>query len=134
VLAALESGLVHGLALGALELEGNLLGGLGLLVENGLGLTTITRLLAIVTALTLSIERRLTSLVLSDLVSLVLVALAAVSPDRLGVVDLRDSAMKWKNPAVSYVLRKIMIFIFDRIDKIVDGSSCSEWREPNKSH
>ena len=52
VLGALESivGLV--LALDTLETEHNLLGGLGLLVEDRLGLTTVTLLLAVVTALT----------------------------------------------------------------------------------
>jgi hypothetical protein len=52
VLGALESivGLV--LALDTLEAEHNLLGGLGLLVEDRLSLTTVTLLLAVVTALT----------------------------------------------------------------------------------
>jgi len=58
---------VLGLASGALETEDNLLGSLGLLTENRLGLTTITCLLAIVTALTLSDQGSSTSLVLSYL-------------------------------------------------------------------
>ena len=43
-------------ALFALHLESNLFGNLRLLVENWLGLTTKTRLLAIITTLTLRIE------------------------------------------------------------------------------
>jgi len=72
------------------ETEDNLLGSLGLLVENGLGLTTITGLLAVITSLTLSKERSLTSLVLSDLVRSVLSALATltVGVTGLGNVDL----------------------------------------------
>jgi len=54
VLAALQSHLVLVLANLALHTKDNLLGGLGLLVEDGLGLTTITGLLSIVTALTCS--------------------------------------------------------------------------------
>jgi hypothetical protein len=43
-------------------------------VEDGLGLTTITGLLAVITSLTLSEERGFTSLVLGDLVRGVLAA------------------------------------------------------------
>lgn len=53
MLATLESELSLGLAVGALKTEDNLLGGLGLLVEDWLGLTTVTRLLSVVTTLTL---------------------------------------------------------------------------------
>lgn len=68
MLASLESNVRAVLALGALETQNNLLGGLGLLVEDGLGLTTVTLLLPVVTTLTLSVQRSLTSLVLGDLV------------------------------------------------------------------
>jgi hypothetical protein len=51
VLAALKDNLVLEAALGALETEHNLLGSLSLLVEDGLGLTTETRLLPVITAL-----------------------------------------------------------------------------------
>ncbi len=44
--------------------QNNLLGGLCLFVKHGFGLTTETRLLAIVTSLALCVQRRLTSLVL----------------------------------------------------------------------
>jgi hypothetical protein len=59
VLATLQSELLLGLARGALETEDDLLGGLGLLVEDGLGLTTVTALLTVVTALTLGEQRGL---------------------------------------------------------------------------
>ena len=51
VLASLEDDLVRLRALGALELEHNLLGRLHLLVEHGLGLASITGLLAVIAAL-----------------------------------------------------------------------------------
>lgn len=109
MLAALEGELLLGLAGSALEAQNDLLGGLGLLVEDGLGLTTVTTLLPVVTTLTLSekgglkrgisalVSRlvfigmsHLASLVLGDLVLGVLVALLglAVSPAGLGNVDL----------------------------------------------
>ena len=44
------------LALDALQPEHNLLGGLGLLVEDGLGLTTVTALLSVVPTLSLAVE------------------------------------------------------------------------------
>ena len=52
MLRALDRLQADRLAVGAGEAEGDLLGGLGLLVEDGLGLTTVTLLLAVVTALT----------------------------------------------------------------------------------
>lgn len=53
VLASLQGELCLGLADCAFHSEDDLLGGLGLLSEDRLGLTTITTLLAIVTTLTL---------------------------------------------------------------------------------
>lgn len=47
VLATLQGQLQLGLALRALETQDNLLGGLGLLVEDGLRLTTVSGLLAV---------------------------------------------------------------------------------------
>lgn len=90
MLASLEGKLALGLALDALQSQDNLLGGLGLLVENGLGLTTITALLSVVTALSLGEQRGLTSLVLRHLVLGVLAALLAlaVGVSGLGDVDL----------------------------------------------
>lgn len=90
VLASLQGQLALGLALDALQSQDDLLGGLGLLVENGLGLTTITALLSVVTALTLGEQRGLASLVLGDLVLGVLAALLAlaVGVSGLGNVDL----------------------------------------------
>ena len=77
VLASLEGNVGSVLALGALETQNDLLGGLGLLVEDGLGLTTVTLLLPVVTTLTLGVERSLTSLVLGDLVG----AVIEIKPD-----------------------------------------------------
>lgn len=59
-------------------------------MENGLGLTTITGLLTVVTSLTLGIEGGLTSLVLGDLVGSVLSALLALTEgvSGLGNVNL----------------------------------------------
>lgn len=53
VLASLQRQLELGLALDTLQSQNNLLGSLSLLVEDRLGLTTITGLLAVVSALTL---------------------------------------------------------------------------------
>lgn len=59
VLAALQGELELGLALDALQPQDNLLGGLSLLVEDRLGLTTITGLLSVVTSLSLREQRGL---------------------------------------------------------------------------
>jgi hypothetical protein len=59
VLATLERKLCLCLALCALQSQHDLLGCLRLLVEDGLGLTTVTGLLAIVTALSLGEQRGL---------------------------------------------------------------------------
>ena len=50
--------------------EDDLLGGLGLLSEDGLGLSTVSLLLAVVTTLALGLQRVLTLLVLRHLVKL----------------------------------------------------------------
>jgi hypothetical protein len=67
------------LALGALKLKCNLLCLLGLLSEDGLGLSTETLLLGIVSALSLSTERIFSLLVLGDFVRLMLHTFGAVS-------------------------------------------------------
>lgn len=59
MLASLQRELLLGLALRALKTQDDLLGSLGLLVEDGLGLTTITTLLPVVTTLTLGVQRGL---------------------------------------------------------------------------
>lgn len=59
MLASLQRELLLGLALRALKTQDDLLGSLGLLVEDGLGLTTITTLLPVVTTLTLGGQRGL---------------------------------------------------------------------------
>ena len=56
-----------GLADGAFKLESDLLGGLGLLSEDGLGLATETSLLSIISSLSLSEQGVLTLLVLGYL-------------------------------------------------------------------
>jgi hypothetical protein len=111
VLATLEGELHLVLAGSALQTQDNLLGSLGLLVEDGLGLTTITGLLTVardelndsrkiknrhvyvpvITSLTLGEEGSLTSLVLGNLVGGVLLAglALAVSVAGLGNVDLQ---------------------------------------------
>ena len=76
------------LAHGALKLECDLLGGLCLLSEDGLGLSTEALLLGIISSLSLTDERVLAFLVLRYLVGHVLVALLAVSSHLLGNVDL----------------------------------------------
>ena len=111
MLASLQRQLLLGLALCALETQNDLLGSLGLLVEDGLGLTTITALLTVITTLTLGVQRglyyhkssacrrrsslprgciHLSSLVLGNLVLGVLPAVLglAVRPAGFGNVDL----------------------------------------------
>jgi len=107
VLAALQRKLALGLALDALKTQHNLLGGLGLLVEDRLGLTTVTALLAVVTALTLGEEGSLAGLVLGDLVLGVLAALLAfaVRVAGLGNVDLVRSGQPMSVPIFMIVCR-----------------------------
>jgi len=89
VLAPFERQLGLELAHRTFQSQHNLLCGLGLLVEDGLSLTTITRLLAIVTTPSLGIGRVFALLVLCDLVRSVLPAgLAfAVGSASFGDVD-----------------------------------------------
>ena len=77
MLATLQCQQVLVLANGAFKTQNNLLCSLGLLTENGFCLTTITRLLAIITTLSLSKKGSLSGLVLGDLVRGVLSALLA---------------------------------------------------------
>ena len=79
MLTSLQGQLSLGLAVDTLQSQDNLLGGLGLFVENGLGLTTETGLLTVVSSLTLGEQRSLTSLVLGDLVLGVLAALLTLT-------------------------------------------------------
>lgn len=73
MLAALQGELLLGLASSALKTQDDLLGGLSLLVEDRLGLTTVTTLLSIVTTLTLGEQggleeegKNISALVLTD--------------------------------------------------------------------
>lgn len=90
-LATLNGAESSSLAGGALELESDLLGGLCLLSEDGLGLSSETFLLGIISSLTLGHSGSLTSLVLGDLVHGVLVAFRAVCSLRFGSVYLKTS-------------------------------------------
>lgn len=105
VLASLQSQLGLGLANNTLQSQDNLLGGLGLLVENGLGLTTVTALLTVVSSLTLGEQGSLTGLVLSDLVLGVLLAVLTLTVGLSGLWNVnwllvlvrRDGARPGKN-------------------------------------
>ena len=77
VLSTLENQMLLRLTFLALQTKDNLTCGLGLLVEHGLGLTSETHLLGIVTTLSLGEVGSLSGLVLGDLVDLVLTALLA---------------------------------------------------------
>ena len=82
-LGSLEDSERFALGLNALELEGDLLGLLGFLLEDRLGLSTETLLLHVISSLTLSSLGGLTSLVLGDFVSGMLLELPAISSDSL---------------------------------------------------
>ena len=75
VLSALDWLQAHGLAVGARQSQRDLLGGLRLLVEDGLGLPPEPSLLRVVPALALRDKRGLAGLVLRDLENLVVAAL-----------------------------------------------------------
>ena len=77
VLGTLENQMLLRLTFLALQTKDNLTCGLGLLVEHGLGLTSETHLLGIVTTLSLGEVGCFSGLVLGDLVVLVLTALLA---------------------------------------------------------
>jgi hypothetical protein len=89
VLASFQGQLVLVLAHGAFQSQDDLFRSLGFLVENRLGLTTETRLLAVITTLSLGKQRGLSGLVLSHLVGGVLAALLgrAEGVASLGNVD-----------------------------------------------
>lgn len=87
MLGSLDAQLLLGLTLLTFQSKNNLTGSLGLLVENGLGLSTESHLLRVVTPFSLCEVGCLTSLVLSDLVQGVLLALSStVSSAFLGYV------------------------------------------------
>lgn len=87
MLTSLQGQLSLGLTVDTLQSQDNLLGGLSLLVENWLGLTTKTGLLTVVSSLTLGEQGSLTSLVLSDLVLGVLTAFLSLA---VGFSELRN--------------------------------------------
>lgn len=100
VLAALKRELGLGLARDALKTENNLLGSLGFLVENGLGLTTVTTLFAVITTLTLSEKGSLAGLVLGDFVLSMLAAILALAVGLTGLGNvnhcLGSCRSEWK--------------------------------------
>lgn len=79
MLASLDGVLRNMLATLALKPQHNLLGSFGLFVEDRLGLTTITRLLPVITPLSLGSKAILSLLVLRHLVQGVLSALLALA-------------------------------------------------------
>lgn len=87
MLTSLQSQLSLSLTVDTLQSQHNLLGGLSLLVENWLGLTTKTGLLTVVSSLTLSEQGSFTSLVLSNLVLGVLTAFLTLT---VGLSELRN--------------------------------------------
>ena len=89
MLGALDGALDSVLARATFQTEDQLLGGLGLLTQDGLGLTTEALLLSVVTPLALSEDRLLRLLVLRHLELLVLVAVRTVSPAGLRDVHLK---------------------------------------------
>jgi len=90
VLASLDDQELLLLGFGALKTKHNLLGGLGLLVEDGFGLSTVSGLFAIVTTLTLGVQGSFTRLVLGHLEGGVLVDRLGKSLSCLGHVDHLD--------------------------------------------
>lgn len=77
VLGSLQSQLLLGLTLLTFKTDNNLTGCLCLLVEDGLGLSSESHLLGVITTLSLSKVGSLSSLVLGDLVYLMLFALTS---------------------------------------------------------
>jgi len=90
-LATLEWEHSLALALSALDLQDDLLCCLGLLSEDWLSLTTETLLLGIVSSLTLSDKGSLTSLVLGNFVTRVLLASLAIGVSCLWNADHRST-------------------------------------------
>ena len=88
MLASLQRQLVLVLAHRALQTQHNLFRRLGLLVEHGLRLTTVTLLLSIVATLALRKQRRLAGLVLRHFVRRVFSALAALAERVTGLRDV----------------------------------------------
>lgn len=92
MLASLDGVLRNMLATLALKPQHDLLGGFGLFVEDRLGLTTVTRLLPIITPLSLGSKTILSLLVLRHLVQGVLSALFTLA---ICLLCLRDVHLKF---------------------------------------
>lgn len=128
MLATLQGELGLGLALDAFQSQNDLLGRLGLLVEDRLGLTTITGLLTVVSALSLGEQRGLASLVLGDLVLGVLAALLAlaVGVSRLGNVDL--------NCTISVSQVSIILGLWRDSSRVVRAGSIIRFNNAMRQH
>jgi hypothetical protein len=109
------------LAGGALKTKNDLLGGLGLLVEDRLGLTSVTGLLSVVTTLTLGDEGSGAGLVLGNLLDGVLSALGvgAEGLASLGDVDLLSHG-KW------------VLVNIPTLTQVLGGSACDEKAGPKQ--
>lgn len=88
MLATFESDLLLVFAGSAFKTKNNLLGGLGLLVEDRFGLTSKPLLFSVITTLTLDVKGSLAGLVLGDLVGSVLAALGALAESVSGLGDV----------------------------------------------
>merc|ERR1712083_988145 len=85
MLASLDRHLILALAVRAFQSENDFLSGLSLLSEDGFGLSTISLLLAVVTPLSLSRQRVLAFLILSNLVQGMLSALGSSTEGATGL-------------------------------------------------
>ena len=111
VLAALQGSLLAVLALCALHTQHNLLGGLGLLPEDGLSLATKSLLLAVVTTTTLGGAALLGLFVLGHLVQFVAPALLAEGLALLGNVHLQETRVNRLDACYGYSPRKCSLTI-----------------------
>jgi len=109
MLGSLQSQMLLGLTFLALQPQNNLTGGLGLLVKHGLGLSSKSHLLGVVTTLSLGEVRSLSGLVLGDLVVLVLTALftSAVGLTFLGYIHHFDFFCLWFGGERQYYMLEI---------------------------
>lgn len=129
MLASLQRGLFAVLALGALHSQHDLLGGLGLLPEDGLGLATESLLFAIVTTTALGGTALLRLLVLRDLVQLVALALLAEGLTLLGNVHLEEETKSCYSPLLppnltNGVCHGICLCCFDSPFSLTSGVAC----------
>lgn len=96
--------------------QDDLLGGLGFLVENWLGLTTVTGLLPVISSLTLGVQRSLTSLVLGNSVLSVLSALLTLTVGLSGLwnVNCIEKINRTGKGCVSKLLQWLFLLVHGR--------------------